>query len=105
MPEVTLNYLLIEQEDWWVAQCIEYDIGAQAGTLNDLMYQLQRNLIGYLAICAENEQEPFRALPTAPRKYWKMWESARTAVAPDAMPFRSPVIGHPKTEIRLAQVA
>ncbi len=90
MPEVTLSVVLIEHEDAWSAQCLEYDIGAQAATLNDVIYEFQRSIVGHVAICAALEREPFKSLKAAPQKYWKMWEQSKALLSTEMAPFRAP---------------
>lgn len=61
----------------WVAQCLQYDIGAQASNPDDLIYELQRSLAGHVVIAQENGLEAFTCLPPAPEEYWRLagpWE-------------------------------
>ena len=94
-----------EDETWWDAQCLEYDIGAQAKSPNDLMYEFQRVIAGYLATCKALGCEPFVNLEPAPQKYWDMWEKAKLHINGDTPPFRAPMPLNtvlPLTEMRLA---
>lgn len=77
----------------WVAQCLQYDIGAQASNITDLLYELQRAVVGHIVIALENGLAPLESLPAAPREYWDMWEKAKTTVASDDGPpaFRIPI--------------
>lgn len=56
----------------WVAQCLQYDIGAQARDITDLVYELQRALAGHIVIAQENGLEPFTCLGPAPGEYWEL---------------------------------
>ena len=105
MPERTLNIVLMEYPEYWSAQCLQYDIGAQAQSLDDVMYELQRSIMGHFAICNQLEVEPFSNLPAAPRRYWKLWDHAKTGVSSEPSPFRLPasaIPNMPKTEVRAA---
>lgn len=90
MKHKELNAILFEREPGvWVGQYLEYDLGAQAGTLPDLMYEMQKSLIGYAVICADNDIAPFCDLQSAPQPYWDMWNRARMALTFEAEPFRT----------------
>ena len=82
-----------EADGMWTAQCLEYDIAAQAGTLPDLARELQRVLVSHFAISGEMGQEPFFGLPSAPDKFWRMYEEAEMLVEQeigksDPLPYR-----------------
>ena len=69
-----LNLLVYEDCDSWVAQCLEYDIAAQATTLPDLEYEIQRVLIGRIYTAKQLGIEPFEGLPPAPDAYRRIFE-------------------------------
>jgi hypothetical protein len=56
---------------------LEYDIAAQAKTLEDCQYQLERLIAGHVAIALENKLEPFAGLPRAPEKFWTWFRASR----------------------------
>ena len=74
----------------WVAQCLQYDIGAQASNIPDLLYELQRSLVGHIVISYENRLEPLESLPPAPEEYWHKWRQAEATVRTVPAPFRMP---------------
>lgn len=104
-PTVEIDAILFEREPGcWVGQCLQYDIGAQADSLPELAYQLQRSLVGYAAICAANNVEAFSDLESAPRVYWDMWRKATMRVVQDEAHFRAPkptVL--PRTSMKVAE--
>jgi hypothetical protein len=65
---------MIQQGDQWVAQCLEYDIGAQADDLDELRLRLM------VAIEAERQESirrhgaPFAGIKPAPYRYYDIWE-------------------------------
>ena len=71
-----LDVLVTKEADWWVAQCLQYDLAAQAKTLADLRYAFERALVAHVVVSLEKKVEPFDSLPSAPRKYWDAWERA-----------------------------
>lgn len=85
-----INVIAFQEEGGWVAQCLEYDIAAQGQTIPDLQYELQRTLISHVVVSAELGREPFAGVGEAPRKFWKMYEDAKTRVERDDLPFRLP---------------
>lgn len=86
-----ISAVLFQEEDGaWSGQCLEYDIAAQAKTLHDLRYELQRILIGHLVASAELGQEPFMGLEPAPRRFWEMYEQADVPIPSRQAPFRLP---------------
>jgi hypothetical protein len=68
-----IHVLLCKEGDLWVAQCLEYDIGAQARDLD----QLRKRLL--LAIQAERDEslrrhgKPFAGIAPAPRQFYELW--------------------------------
>jgi hypothetical protein len=104
MNATELDVVIFQRDKWWIAQGLQYDIGAQAYTVEDAMYQFERALMGHIAICAENDVEPFASLPAAPNGYWKKYSGTRLRLEPiDEASFRVPTnIAPPKREFRLA---
>ncbi len=105
MPEYTLSVLLWQEDNLWLAQCLQYDIAAQAKTLGDLRYELERILVGHLVISAENGAEPFEDIPPAPTEFWQKYLKANMRLQADTMPFRMPHPPQrplPKPDFRIA---
>ena len=68
-----IRVLLLKEGEHWVAQCLEYDIGAQARDLD----QLRKRLL--VALEAERDEdlrrhgEPFAGIGPAPQHYHDLW--------------------------------
>lgn len=60
--------------EFWVGQCLEHDIAAQAKTLNDLPYQLEHAIVGPVVIAIEHKIEPLENVPPAPARFERMFE-------------------------------
>lgn len=88
--DLRVNVVVFREDDWWVAQCLEYDIATQTKELTDLSYELNRVLAAQIAVSAELGQEPFSGIGPAPRRYWAMYEAAKMRVEQDDAPFRMP---------------
>jgi hypothetical protein len=86
-----LRVLLLKEGDQWVAQALEYDIAAQAGTIRDVMYEFERTLVCELVACSELGHKPFEDIPQAPRYYHELFEEAAEPVSISERPsFRLP---------------
>ncbi len=71
--EPTISVLAFQEGEWWSAQCLQYDIAAQAKTLPDLFYELGRTLAGYYALAAKAGDAPFAGIGPAPKNFWDMF--------------------------------
>jgi predicted RNase H-like HicB family nuclease len=85
-----ISVLLLQEGQWWSAQCLEYDIAAQAKTLPELRNELERVLLLHIVLALEEEKKPFSELRPAPKKYWDMFGAAKLRVEADELPFRLP---------------
>jgi hypothetical protein len=65
---------MFQEAGKWVGQCLEYDIGAQADTIDDLTVRLQVVLKAELAESVERHGRPFAGIDRAPERYQLMWE-------------------------------
>jgi hypothetical protein len=70
-----IRVLLLREADWWVAQCLEYDIAAQAKTWTDAIHEFAAVVNGRIAACQKEGIDPFD-LPRAPKMYWDLAEKA-----------------------------
>jgi len=81
--------MVVYQEDEWVCiQCLEYDFGARARSYPDALYELKRVLAGHIAICVENDLEPFRNLPPAPERFVDMFNRSKITLPPEQLDFK-----------------
>lgn len=100
----SIDTVLFERDPGeWVAQCLQYDIGAQAESLPELMYEIQKALVGHMVIALESGLEPFECLSPAPEEYWGMWTKATITVEAETVPFRVPA-GAPNV-VRVLKIA
>ncbi|MDP3768257.1 MAG: hypothetical protein Q8S13_09590 [Dehalococcoidia bacterium] len=107
MKPPKLRVVVFQEGDWLCAQCLEYDLGTQARTLEALLADLQRVIWGHIAICAENDLKPFSMLRRAPKKYWDMFRRSKICLPPHTFGFKVSRRGVklPRPEIRVAPVA
>jgi hypothetical protein len=71
-----LSVLFIEEPRGWSAQVLDYDIATQAASLEELFYEVERILLAYIALAAEEKHAPFEGIPPAPKKYWEVFEKS-----------------------------
>jgi len=103
LGEHTIHAIAIHRGEWWVAQCLEYDIATQARSLDDLMVELEQILAGYLEVGRKEGRDLFAGIPKAPRRFWEMYERARTKLAlVEPAPGSGPQEQRPILEIRAA---
>ncbi len=72
-----IRAVVFQEGEWLCAQCLEYDLMVQARNLNQLCRALQKIIAGHIAIRRRHNQQPFRDLPRAPKKYWAMYRRSR----------------------------
>lgn len=76
MNSIRIRVLLFEQDGWWCAQCLEYDIAAQATTESELHKELANVLLTHVLASAEFNQKPFSGLPAAPQDFFEIYDKA-----------------------------
>ncbi len=67
-----LSILILKEDEWWVAQCLEYDIAAQAESKEKAEYEFFRVLCGRISMAEELGVGPFDGIPAAPRYYHQL---------------------------------
>ena len=96
-----IKAVVFKEGDWWVAQCLEHDIAAQAKTPKDLAYEIQRAIIGHIIVSKEEGLTPFEDLPRAPEKYWQLFTNS-LQLSPSNFKFQlSPDVQVPTPELYL----
>ena len=86
----TISILAFQEGELWSAQCLQYDIAAQAKTLPDLFYEMERTLMGYFAIAVERGEAPLDGIGAAPQKFWDVFEQSQIRLEHTRAPFRLP---------------
>ena len=78
MIEPTIRAVVFQEGDWWVIHFLEYDLATAVRRLEDVSKEVERFLTAQIGASLECGIEPFHGFSLAPRKYWKMFESAGT---------------------------
>jgi hypothetical protein len=99
-----LRTVLLEEGGGWSAQCLDYDIAAQAATLLDLHDELTRVLVAHVAASIQLGREPFSTIKPAPKKFWELYESGlRIESKPVSFTLASGQLPPIKPEMRVAR--
>jgi len=91
----TLNLLIFRDCEWWVAQCLEYDIAVQARTLKDVQYEFQRILFGRIATAKKLGIEPFEDIPAAPKAFQNIFEDKNKTFRVELKPTKDFTVNFP----------
>ncbi len=100
MPEA-LTFLIFKDQhapEWWVAQCLEYDVATQARTLDGLKHAVRHLIDGHAAVSRKFGLEPFQGLDPAPEPYRRAFAKAHTIADFQALP-EGPVRGVGETRV------
>ena len=81
MSEISQIRVLVTKEgDYWTAQCLEYDIGAQARDPNDLPKRLIAALEAERQETIQRYGRPFACINRAPHHFFEAWEKRATTL-------------------------
>jgi hypothetical protein len=69
-----IRAVLFEEDGSWSAQCLDYDIAAQAKTLLDLADEIARVLVVHIAASMQMGREPFAGIKPAPKRFWDLYQ-------------------------------
>ena len=72
----TIRVLVFQEDNMWLAQCVEYDIGAQAIDLTTLQRRFKVTLAADVEESVSRHGTPFKGIDKAPECYERMWEEA-----------------------------
>jgi hypothetical protein len=91
MTHSDVSVVVYQQGDWWIGQCLEYDITAQANSPTELHHEIERVLFAHVCASIQEGRTPFDGLSPAPIKFWKMWERASLRLESDGLGFKQPI--------------
>jgi hypothetical protein len=70
------HVVFFQDRGWWVAQCLERNLAAASQDPRELPGKLEAVLKVQIEADREAGIEPFTALPQAPRRFWRMFQTA-----------------------------
>jgi hypothetical protein len=84
----------------WVAQCLEYDIGCEAKSIEDLMRRFHIAFVSEIALSLEHGSAPLQNVPKAPEKFWAMFHTGWAELRPrmDPIPLLEPSKVSPRVQ-------
>lgn len=68
-----LRILVLKDGPWYVAQCLEYDLGAEAKSLDDALYEMEKTVVAQIFFDLKHGRQPFSTLSPAPPTYLEMF--------------------------------
>jgi predicted RNase H-like HicB family nuclease len=91
-----IHAVVFSEGDWFVAQCLEYDIATQAKSVSALIDEVEQIIAAHILVAEEKEVEPFANVPRAPGRFWRMYKDAKAKLEPvhqgELRDDRSPVL-------------
>jgi len=102
-----IRAVLFEDETGgWSAQCLDYDITAQAHTFLDLQDEIVRVLVTHIAACAQLGREPFSGIKQAPQRFWELYDGGlRVESRPSSFTCANLRVPPITPELRIARLA
>ncbi len=78
-----ISIVVFQDGDIWVAQCLEYDIGAQAESLEKLYERLSDVIEAERAESLNRHGQEFVGVPEAPERFRKLYEKRAGRFLPE----------------------
>jgi len=97
-----IRVVVFREGDLWVAQCLEYDIGAQAADLDTLRGRLTAVVSAELRESMNRHGEPFKGIPEAPSYFERLWSKHAGFLTQDGV---APGVPKPPVNIQYALCA
>jgi len=79
IENLDLRVLVLQEGDYWVAQCLEHDVAAQGKTPKQLAHALNSALVGHAAIAQLHREKFFENMSPAPKFYHELYDQAELA--------------------------
>jgi len=70
-----IRVIIAKEGDCWIAQCLEYDIGAQASDPDQLRDRLVATLNAEYQESMKRQGKPFAGIDPAPQHFHELWNS------------------------------
>lgn len=107
MQKTKLRIIIFQEGDWLCAHCLDYDFATQARSLEALRFDLERMIVGHVAISLENGLKPFANLRRAPEKYWTLFRRSKITLPEQrfGIKIKQRGVKIPTPEIRVAPLA
>lgn len=83
----TIRVIVFKEDGQWVAQCLEFDISAQADDLDTLSERLVVTLKAEIRESLERHGKPFAGIDPAPKRFHMMWDRRPRSVEVNPAPW------------------
>jgi hypothetical protein len=108
--DIKINAIAFREDGMWVAQCLEYNFGSCAETLEELADELLRQVLDQIEADREAGHEPFYGYKPAPKKFWDMFTAVKAVSKPikprkTVLQFLRGFTARPKVETQLFPIA
>ncbi len=90
--ETAIRAIVFKEGDVYVAQCLEYDIAAQAKDIAPLLDRLALTLEAEFATCEARGMAPLDCIAPAPNYYHGLWAKRTVDLARTNVPLPGPAI-------------
>ena len=108
MDQIKINVVLYQEDNWWIAQGLEFDISAQASSLHELHSLFAMKVVTEIVISQDLKIQPLEGIAPAPELFWQMFKEATMAVSADPPPVRiedGPLAPHIISTMKIGQMA
>lgn len=82
MNHIPVRVVAFQEGDFWIAQCIEYDITAHAHDLTKLSAAFGRAVMQNMCVNVDLGRHGLEGIPRAPAKFEAMFEKSELTMAP-----------------------
>lgn len=66
--EIKMTIIMFKEDEWWNAQCLEYDIASQGKTIKEAQFEYQKIICSMYIVAEElGINNPFQGIPPAPQ--------------------------------------
>lgn len=72
--KMELRVIVVQEDDCWTAQCVDYDIGTSGSTLEEMQRRMTLQLEAEARLSLESTGELFGGIPAAPAIFLQKWD-------------------------------
>lgn len=83
---IASSLVLFQEDELWIAHCLEFDIAAQGKTEEEATRSFERIFVGQICLDLVNNKKPFEDFQKAPKAVW----DKRPNVSPKRRPLYIP---------------
>lgn len=88
MDTIEISAVLYQEGDCWIAQGLEFDITAQAPSLQEVHQKFVTKVMTEVVISLDLQKNPLEDIREAPIEFWRMYKDAEMTVTAERPPIR-----------------